>query len=58
MCGNYYTDDDTAKKIEKLVRQVNEKMRKAESIHLQGGDIPPSEMAPVITVDNNDLRYR
>lgn len=56
MCGRYYVDDDTAKEIEKLVRQVDEKMkRKAEAIHLQPRDIHPSELAPVITANNKDL---
>ena len=27
MCGRYYVDDETAREIEKLVRQVDEKMR-------------------------------
>ena len=55
MCGRYYVDDDTAREIEKLIRQVDEKMRKAENIHLRSGDIHPSEVAPVIAADHNDL---
>ena len=55
MCGRYYVDDETAREIEKLIRQVNEKMNKAENIHLQAGDIHPSEVAPVIAADHNDL---
>ena len=58
MCGRYYVDDDTAREIEKLVRQVDEKMRKAETIHLQAGDIHPSELAPVIVTDDKGLCYR
>ena len=58
MCGRYYVDDDTAREIEKLIKQVDEKMRKAENIHLQAGDIHPSEVAPVIEADHNDLRCR
>lgn len=58
MCGRYYVDDETAREIEKLIRQVNEKMRKAENIHLQAGDIHPSEVAPVIAADHNDLCCR
>lgn len=46
MCGRYYVDDDTAREIDKLVRQVDEKLRKAESIRLPAGDIHPSELAP------------
>ena len=55
MCGRYYIDDGTAREIERLIRQVDEKMRKGESIHLQAGDIHPSEVAPVIVADHNDL---
>ena len=60
MCGRYYVDDDTAREIEKLVRQVDEKMRKAAAagIHLQAKDIHPSEMAPVIAIDNKGLCCR
>ena len=46
MCRRCYVDDDTAGEIEKLIRQMDEKMRKAENIHLQAGDIHPSEVAP------------
>ena len=58
MCGRYYVDDETAREIEKLIRQVDEKMRKAESIHLRAGDIHPSEIAPVITADHDDMCCR
>ena len=58
MCGCYYVDDDTAREIEKLVRQVDEKMRKAENIHLQAGDIHPSELAPVVAADDKGLCCR
>ena len=58
MCGCYYVDDDTAREIEKLVRQVDEKMRKAKNIHLQAGDIHPLELAPVVTTDDKGLCYR
>lgn len=51
MCGRYYVDDDTAREIEKLIRQMDEKMRKAGNIHLQAGDIYPSEVALVIADD-------
>ena len=52
MCGRYYVDDDTAREIEKLIRQGDEKMRKTESVYLQVGDIHPSEVAPVIVADH------
>ena len=58
MCGRYYVDDDTARGIEKLLQKADEKMRKAENIHLQAGDIHPSEEAPVIATNNNGLCYR
>ena len=58
MCGRYYVDDDTAREIEKLIRQVDEKMRKVENIHLQAGDIHPSEVAPVIAANHNNLCCR
>ena len=29
MCGRYYVDDDTAREIEKVVRQADERMRQA-----------------------------
>ena len=60
MCGRYYVDDDTAREIEKLVRQVDEKMRKtaAAGIHLQAKDIHPSEMAPVIAAGDSGLCCR
>lgn len=32
MCGHYYVADDTAKEIEKLVRQVDEKMRRTAAV--------------------------
>ena len=60
MCGRYYVDDDTAREIEKLVRQVDEKMRQtsAAGIRLQAKDIHPSEMAPVITAGDKGLCCR
>ena len=58
MCGRYYVDDETAREIEKLIRQVDEKMRKAENVHLQARDVHPSESAPVIVADHNDLCCR
>ena len=60
MCGRYYVDDDTAREIEKLVRQVDEKMRQAPAAGspLQAKDIHPSEMAPVIAVEDSGLCCR
>ena len=57
MCGRYYIDDDTAREIEKLVRQVDERMRQAPAADspLQAKDIHPSEMAPVLAADGQNL---
>ena len=44
MCGRYYVDDDTAREIEKVVREVDKKLRRERS-----GDIYPSQSAAVIT---------
>lgn len=51
MCGRYYVDDDTAKEIEKLVRQVDEKMRRKASsckVEIAAKDIHPTELAPIL----------
>lgn len=60
MCGRYYIDDDTAREIEKLVRQVDKKMRQtpAASSSLQAKDIHPSEVAPVIAAEGQNLCCR
>ena len=44
MCGRYYVDDDTAREIEKMVREVDGKLKKERR-----GDICPSQSAAVIT---------
>ena len=52
MCGRYYVDDDTAREIEKLVRQVDEKMRgtaAASRVEIMAKDIHPTETAPILT---------
>ena len=60
MCGRYYVDDSTAREIEKLIRQVDENLRRAHSANLtlQAGDVHPTEAAPVLTADNHELCYR
>lgn len=52
MCGRYYIDDDTAKEIEKLVRQVEEKLKKKPV----NKEVYPTETAPVIGRGNNGLQ--
>lgn len=60
MCGRYYVDDDTAREIEKLVRQVDERMRQAPAAGslLQAKDIHPSEVAPVLAAEGQNICCR
>lgn len=51
MCGRYYVDDETAREIEKLVKQVSEKL----STEQKKGDIYPTNVAPILTEENNGL---
>ena len=57
MCGRYYVDDDTAREIEKVIRQVDEKLkRQAENnMTLQPRDIHPTDMAPILAASNGGL---
>ena len=58
MCGRYYIDDDTAREIEKLVRQVDEKMRRtaaAGRVEIMAKDIHPTETAPILTSSGSGL---
>lgn len=58
MCGRYYVDDDTAKEIEKLVRQADEKLRRASVAAISricSTDIHPSEEAPVLLAEDGGL---
>lgn len=54
MCGRYYVDDDTAREIERLVRQVDENRRQAAlpSVTLQAKDICPTDTAPVLAASD------
>ena len=58
MCGRYYVDDETAKEIEKIVRSVDEKLKKeaAKGIKLQAKDIHPTDQAPVLVSSADGLR--
>ena len=42
MCGRYYVDDETAREIEKLVRELDRKLQIERT-----GDIRPSQRAAV-----------
>lgn len=50
MCGRYYVDDDTAREIEKLVRQVDERLKETKA-----GDICPTQMAPILVEEQGKL---
>lgn len=50
MCGRYYVDDETAHEIERIVRQVDAKIKKERL-----GDVFPSQRASVITGRNSGL---
>ncbi|MDE5588395.1 MAG: SOS response-associated peptidase [Acetatifactor sp.] len=61
MCGRYYVDDDTAREIEKLVRQVDEKMRgtvAACKVEIMAKDIHPAETAPILASSGSGLECR
>ena len=61
MCGRYYVDDDTAREIEKLVRQVDEKMRGTAAVRrveVTAKDIHPTETAPILASSSSGLECR
>ena len=58
MCGRYYVDDDTAKEIERVIRQVNKKIKRdnvTANIQLAAKDIHPTELAPILMQDGEGL---
>ncbi len=57
MCGRYYVDDDTAREIEKVIRQVDEKLSReaAGGIRLKAGDVHPTDTAPVLLASDRKL---
>ena len=50
MCGQYYVDDETAREIEKIVRNLDRKLHVERT-----GDIRPSQRAAVIKGENEHL---
>lgn len=65
MCGRYYVDDDTAREIEKVIRQVDEKLQRESragvSTNVPGfsvGDIHPTELAPVLVTEHGSVGCR
>lgn len=58
MCGRYYVDDETAREIEKLVRQADEKLRKESAAAIRqitGTDIHPTDAAPVLLAADGEV---
>lgn len=58
MCGRYYVDDDTAKEIEKIVRMIDEKLKKGTEpeVLFQVKDIHPTDRAPVLVQSGGKIR--
>ena len=58
MCGRYYVDNETAREIEKLIRQVDEKLRQdsmAAVKMITEKDIYPTQLAPVLAGKGSSL---
>lgn len=58
MCGRYYVDNVTEREIEKLIRQVDEKMRETTAgckMEITAKDIYPTETAPILTLSGSGL---
>lgn len=61
MCGRYYVDDETAGEIERIIRRVDERLKKKRnfpSLELPAGDIYPSNTALVLLPDGNGLSFQ
>ncbi len=54
MCGRYYVDDETAREIEKLVREIDKKLAEKSGKK----DIHPSETASVLCEKQEELAIR
>ena len=50
MCGRYYVDDETAREIEKLVRDLDRRMKMERT-----GDVFPSQNAMILKGEGNHL---
>ena len=53
MCGRYYVDDETAREIEKLVRDLDRKLQIERT-----GDVVPSQNAMILKGEGNHLERR
>lgn len=61
MCGRYYVDDNTAKEIEKLARQADDKMEgniSSNEVKIGTKDICPTELAPILAASGSGLECR
>lgn len=54
MCGRYYVDDETAREIEKIVEEIEGKVRRTSLT----GDIYPTQEAPVLVRKNQKVSLR
>jgi len=54
MCGRYYVDDDTAREIEKLVRDIDEKMNEIK----RKRDISPTQVSAVLCGQEESLALK
>ena len=58
MCGRYYVDDETAREIEKLVRQAEQKLHQntaAALKRIRSTDIHPADEAPVLLASDGGI---
>ena len=58
MCGRFYVDDETAREIERLTREVDERIKR----EAKKGDIHPTETAVVLSgeqgrIVKNEMRW-
>ena len=50
MCGRYYVDDETAREIDKLVRDLDRRLKMERT-----GDVSPSQNAMILKGEGNHL---
>lgn len=55
VCGRYYVDDNTIREIERLVYQIDEKLKIEREKDRYPSDIYPSYAAPIIAEENQKL---
>mgnify|MGYP000912402755 FL=1 len=55
MCGRYYVDDETAKAIERLVKEISGRNEINRLREMKNGDIHPSDEAPVLIAKGNHV---